>query len=307
MSNEIERMFASLSTDADNTPVMEAATLRTKTNRRAAAQSGIAGVALIAVVAGTAFGGQWLLAGQGRPLPPPGSSTSATATAPAVPSSAAASSAAPSSAVPSSAATKPSSAPPARTIPKSIPLRAFLSKADLNDDRGVHPPSSADRAPLPSFCEAEFASASTIGVRRTLRAFYRGLTSAVTNVPDGVVRQTVAVYKADGAKDFMADVRAAVGDCATETDDADDLTSTYKLISPVDVGDDSIRVEERYTAESSPDSQELASFTQQISIVRVGDAVTILWTSSYENDSAIDKTVVALTRAAHKNLADWRD
>ena len=303
MSNEIERMFASLSADADSTPVMEATTLRTRTNRRAAAQTGLAGVALIAVVAGTAFGGQWLLAGQNHPLVPPASSASVTpppATASPVPPSTS-----PSSAASNAPVTSTSSTLPASSIPKSIPLRAFLSKADLNDDAGVNSP-SGERTPLPSFCGAEFASDSTIGVRRTMRAFYRRLGAPAGNVPDGVVRQTVTVYKADGADDFMADLRAAVRDCATETDNTGDLKSKYQLIGPVDAGDDSVRVEEQYEAESSPDSGELATFTQQISVVRSGDAVTILWTSGYENDSAVDSTVVALTRAASKNLADWR-
>lgn len=312
MSNEIERMFASLSADADSTPLMPSTVVRTRTDRRAAAQAGLAGFALVAVVAGTAFGGQWLLAGQGEQLPPPGGTGSATPSAatapsvtPSVPQSSppTSSSAGTSPAVPATG-TSPTS--PARAIPRSIPARAFLSKKDLNDDTGVTTPSDGG-APLPSFCKATFASNDTVGVRRTLRALYRRPGTPVTNVPDGVLRQTITVHRADGAEEFMADLRAAVRGCRTETDDQGDRTARYRLINPVGVGDDSVRIEEKTTGAAAPDSDEQAVYTQQISVVRVGDAVTIIWTGGYENDSAIDSTVVALTRAAHRNVANWRN
>lgn len=172
------------------------------------------------------------------------------------------------------------------------PLQVFLSKGDLNDDVGPVAP-SAERAPLPSFCGAGFTD--TVGVRRVLRAQVRPAGTPRTDAPAGVVRQAVTVHRAGGAERFMADLRAAVGGCPAE----DSLQVAYRLIDPVGVGDDAIRIEERYTRGT-------AVFTQQISVVRVGDAVTVLWTSGYENESAVDATVVALTRAAHDNLANWR-
>ena len=311
MSNEIERMFASLSADADSTPVMEATTLRTKTNRRAAAQTGLAGFALVAVVAGTAFGGQWLLAGQGRPLAPPGSSASATPPAVTTPTAApsTAPSGAPSTPPSSTASDEPSpnasSASPAPTVPKSVPLRAFLSKAELNDSSGFNE-ESGDEEALPSFCRADFASDDSIGVGSTLRAFYRRQGEEVTNVPDGVLLQAVTVYKAQGAQAFMNELREAVDDCVKETA-TEGKDDEYRTLGPIDVGDDSFRIEVRYQAPARLDSEdEMATFTQQISVVRAGDTVTILRTQGYENFSAPDAAVVAMTRAAYQNVTDWR-
>jgi hypothetical protein len=189
----------------------------------------------------------------------------------------------------------PAAVSPAAVNPAAIPLGAFLSKADLNDATGLVPPTEA-RPPLPALCGTRFSSDDQITARRTLRAPYRGART-------GVVRQTITVYAPGGAQTFMAELRTAVAGCATEPERAGDYLVTHRAVSAVDAGDEAIRIEEQFQRAGAAAS---APTTQAISVVRVGDVVTVVWTGGYADDSVVTADVDAMTRAAQRHLREWR-
>ncbi len=303
MSNDVERMFASLAQDAGRAQVDPPATLRRRSDRRTAVRS-VASVAAVAVlVTGVAVGSRVVLAGNDRaPAPPAGTATPAPTPTVALPTSPVPTSA-PSSGVPTSAppATARSSEPP--SIPDSVPARAFLSAAEVNATET--PERRTDRDMLPELCGADFATGS-IGVRSNRYAAYHREGDPADYTPLATVDQTVTVYRAEGAQTFVDEVRSAVERCRTQTRGQD--VYQHRLLDAVRVGDESVLVE--VSAPQRGDDGELSKDGGRqrayCAVVRVRDTVTVLWVRGWESQSPERAGVDSFTRKAVQRLQAWR-
>ena len=80
----------------------------------------------------------------------------------------------------------------------------------------VLPPGLEDPFEPLEFCsKAKFPSEGQVGVRASVRMFYRGPQSEPTSVPDDTVYNTVTVYRGDGAEKYLDELRSAVEACPT--------------------------------------------------------------------------------------------
>ena len=135
---------------------------------------------------------------------------------------------------------------------------------------------------------------------------YRREDAEPSSIPDDTVYNTVTVYRADGAADFMTELRAAVRKCPTGK--LGDLEVRYRSLGPIGRGDASLLIERSHAArdgegELLPDGSRTNTY---IAAVRVGDAVTMLEFRGYENFSSERRWVDPLTATAAERLEGWR-
>ncbi|MBU2668523.1 hypothetical protein KOI35_33925 [Actinoplanes bogorensis] len=302
-NNEVDRAFAALSSDVERGLLLSGPELRRQAGKRH--NRGVALTAsTAAVLAVGAIGAGWALAGdrggdQTVSLPPPPSSSSAPA-----PSSVPPTTTAPPSSAP--ATTPPSSAPTtdAPSIPKSIPARALLTKAESRT--GELTPQDEPRG-VPEFCgKAKFPSASQKGVSASVMLIYRGASAPEGSIPDDVVYNTVTVFRDEGATDYLSELRRAVQLCPTGK--MGDLDAQFDSLGSLGLGDESVLIERSYAAtdgQGEPMNNGSRTATY-LAAVRVGDSVTLLDSRGYENLSSNRADVEKLAKVAAAHLADWR-
>ncbi|WP_250002644.1 hypothetical protein [Actinoplanes sp. M2I2] len=314
MPNDIERGFAALSTDTDRGLLLSGPELRRQAARRGSRRVALTASAAAVLVVG-AIGAGWALAGDdGRQtvLPTAAGSTgvgepsgAASLGDPApslpTPSSAPPSPSAPPTTTPSSAS--PTSRPPA--IPPSVPARALLSGADAGISDVAR---SEDRFEPLEFCsKAKFGSEDEVGVRATVRMFYRGPEAGAGSVPDDTVYNTVTVYRGDGAGNYLDELRRAVEVCPTGK--VGDSQAQFDSLGSLGVGDESILIDRSFESrdgQGEPVDNGSRNHTY-IAAIRVGDAVTLVDGRGYEGwgASRANFTKQLAGRAAAR-LEDWR-
>ncbi|GAA4455124.1 hypothetical protein [Phytohabitans houttuyneae] len=294
--SELDQAYRALAHEADTVRMAAPQALRTRGDRRARVR--VAAVAVAAAVAvGTALAGtQWVFRADGTsPAPiPPAATPSATPPPPT------ASPAATTSPTPSRSTSTAPSTPPPTAAPKSIPNSAFLQKVDANGPEQVADTPSEDV--LPSLCGASFATDRDIDLERSRRITYWNPPYREGFVPDGTFRQTIRVYEAGGATRFLAEVRAAVADCPTEDD------RRYRMLSAPKRGDESLMFELRYPF-VPPDGEPNGNYdVRMVSVVRIGDAVTILYETGWEAGWSVEQDVMnTFTSKAFNRLRSWLD
>ncbi|MGK5681942.1 hypothetical protein [Actinoplanes sp. URMC 104] len=311
MSNEVERGFAALSSDADRGLLLSGPELRRQAGRRSGRRAGLAAAATAVLVVG-AIGAGWALARD---------DTGKTALAPAAsvaPSEIAAPSTAPVSVPPTTVApstgsgptgepssgptTKPTTSGPA--VPKSVPARALLTAGDgISDFIRLDEPEK-----LREFCsKATFPSREQIGVEAGVRFFYRGPDSEPGSIPDDTIFNTVSVFRGDGARDYLGELRRAVEKCPSGKAD-NGLEYEFDVLGSLGVGDESVLIERSYQATDGAGEpmNNGAKTSVYVVAVRVNDAVTVVDSRGYENISSDRSSVEALARTAAKHLEQWR-
>lgn len=266
--------------------------------RGARSRAGLAGVVLAAMVSGTACGTEGDTAGAG------GNPTTAAAASGAPsgppPRPEASSAAAPDAGAPGTPrADESSRSRAAGSIPKSVPDRVFLQAADTRADAGEDGERD-DR--LPSLCDAKFPSDARAGVTRTVHLTFRKAGSPPDHIPDGSLDETVTVYSGDGAQAFMSELRAAVEGCPKQT--VQGRQREYRSIDSIDVGEDSLLIEERYQYADGV-NEKVSWLTDRISAFRTADTVTILNATGWEGNDVRGEVIADLTRAAHRRVQGW--
>jgi hypothetical protein len=303
--SDLERMYASLSREADTVTLDTPNTVRHRADRRTRIGVAAATVAVAALVGGVAVGRQWMLAAGGQPVHPgTATSSSPSASSPASgPSTTTSSPAAKPSSSATPATTAGSSAPPTvANVPKVIPASAFLQVADTNGEEPLVERPSDNM--LPPLCGVKYASDSLIQARKTMHITYWASPSPPGTVPDGTFDETITTYKRDGAERFMRQLRDAVTACPTQQRDG--ITYRNRILSVTARGDESVLIERRYPArdvEGNPTGREEVRL---VSVVRIGAVVMVLYEQGWEAGWSAEQPVVdAFTGKAFSRLRAW--
>nr|WP_221379948.1 hypothetical protein [Actinoplanes polyasparticus] len=310
-SPDVERAFAALSSDTERGLLLSGPELRRQAVRRRSRRLAVTATAAAVLVAG-GVGAGWAMSDDGGPdtgLPPAISGTGAASapatTTPSLLPSPAPSSAPSSSMPPPPTSTRPTTRPPA--LPKSIPGRALLSDSDagLSDVARVEDPFEQL-----DFCsKAKFPSEAQVGVRATVRMFYRGPKSGAGSVPDDTVYNTVTVYRGDGAVNYLSELRRAVEACPSgKVGDAEAQFDSLGSLG-VGVGEESVLIDRSYESrdgEGEPLDNGSRNHTY-IAAIRIGDAVTLVDGQGYEGwGAARPDFEKQLAGRAAARLEDWR-
>ncbi|NUT34863.1 MAG: hypothetical protein HOV79_17540 [Hamadaea sp.] len=193
---------------------------------------------------------------------------------------------------------------PATTAPKdgpaTIPLSAYLQKADT---KSPDDPNVVTEAALPPFCGASYPSSSQRRVAET--RYMRYYTKPPTGqTPDGTIRQTIATFTGDGGTRFVAEIKAAAKGCPEEK-----ISRTVyknKLLTPQPHGDETLLIERTYPVLDVDDKPTGGTEVRLIAVVRIGNVVTVLYETGWERGwSAEPATMQALTIAAEQRLRAW--
>ncbi|MFG1603665.1 hypothetical protein [Actinoplanes sp. NPDC049265] len=308
MSNELERAFAALSSDADQARLAPADAVRRHGNRQTAARAVAGAAAVVVLVTGVTFGARMVLAGPGPQLPaPPPPSPSPSVSPPAPPPAVQRSSAPP---PPAADPTTPATTPPSSTpsspaspkIPGAIPARAFVRASDA-PGQGAEPERlGAGDHDLPDFCGNDFARRDDLGIRATQLMLYKSAGAPPESTPKSAMYEDIMVFRGDGAAKFMADFRAAVSACPSDEPD------TNTSLGPVGAGDESLLVERSspaLTDEGLP-AGDGSLHKIYFAAVRVNDAVAFIADTGWESASADRTDTTHLAKRAATRLASWR-
>jgi hypothetical protein len=289
--NDLERAYAAIAQEADAVRLTTAEVVRARADRRAGVRVATACIVIAVVVGGVTVGSRWVFKASGSPTqvgtsPTPSvTSSSPTGTA---------------SASPSPAGTgSPTQTRPALT---SIPDRAFLQLADTNGDQAPYAVPADDI--LPSLCGAKYASDASIQARRTMHITY--WKTRRPTVADGTFDETITTYQSDGATRFLAQLRAAVTACPTQT--RNNTTYKHRLLSGSRYGDDSMLFEMRYPTRDVDGNPVGGDDVRLISVVRIGAVVMVLYERGWEAGWSADRVVVdTFTNTALSRLRGWLD
>jgi hypothetical protein len=283
---DLERMYASLSREADIVMLDPPNAVRRRADRRTRIGLAAAAVAVAALVGGVAVGGQWILTAHDKPVQPIGPNPS--------PSTSTSSSPAPTAGA--------SSPPTVVSVPKVIPASAFLQVADTNGAEPVVERSSDNM--LPQLCGASYPSDSLIQVRKTMHVTYWASPSPPGTVPDGTFDETITTYKQDGAEKFLRQFRDAVTACPTELRDG--ITYRSRILSGTARGDESVLVEQRYPTRHVDGNPTGGDDVRLVSVVRTGAVVMVLYEQGWEDGwSAQQPVVEGFTDKAFSRLQSW--
>jgi hypothetical protein len=288
--NDLERAYATLAQEADTVLLTSSEVLRGRADRRTRIRF-VAGCAVLAlVIGGTTVGARWALQASGPPQGP-AATPSGEGQSPAPTASASTS--------PATTATPTNTAAPKQG---PVPDRAFLQLADTNGDE--RPTEVSGENMLPSLCGAKFPSDSSILTRRTMHITYWKSRQPAGTLPDGTFDETITSYRSDGAVQFIAQLRAAVATCATETSNG--TTYKHRLISGSKHGDESILIERRYPARNDAGELVGGDEVRLVSVVRIGNVVMTLYEQGWEAGWTAEPAVVdTFTRTAVTRLRSW--
>jgi hypothetical protein len=313
MPNDLERAFAALSDDTTRQArLAPAAQVRKRADRQTLTRSVTGVAAAVVLVAGVLVGSRLALSDNALPPLPPAESIAPTPAPPSV--------------TPSPSLSSPSSPPASEdgaggpgtvqtgtpAIPGSVPTRAFLTRAETNAGswqrlRGATPLTLCSAA-------AGFASEKKVGVRGTVEIlvaagkipadlYEDGKDPDTDYYPLAVVSDTVTVYRADGARVYLDEMRRMVKDCPKGGNGA-----TYRSLGSLGLGDESVLIQGSTPARGD-DGEPMNDGTRHYTYyaeVRIADTVVTVHYAGYESQSVERADAESLTRKAFQRARDWR-
>lgn len=302
MSNELSRLYRALATAASDTPLAPPAAVRQRADRAAHTRMVVTAAAAAVLVAGTAVGVSAAVNGPDSGPPVVGG----TPTAPATDSPTATPVPTPSTATPSparSSASPTAPAVPAEPAPTSIPDRAFFEQP-ANTKKDV-PSFMGSENMLPELCGASYPADRSLLARRTHHLIFKLPSSPddPTYVPDGSFDHTITSYPNGAAATWMAQLRAAVADCPNQT--INGFGYRQRLLGGASYGDDSLLIEVSTPNRDVNGTPTGGNEIRLVSVVRVGNVVTVLHEQGWEGTSSDRALVDDYTRRAVTAIQAW--
>ncbi|WP_238011699.1 hypothetical protein KZZ52_46035 [Dactylosporangium sp. AC04546] len=282
--NDLQELYAALAREADGTRLDGPDLPRRRADRRRRARVVVTVAAVAALVAGITVGGRVVLGADGPPLPPSITSSPEPSRTPS-----------------GKVSSEPAPSEPA--VPaKAIPDSAFLQQPDTN--RADAPYEVPSNHMLPELCAAKYPSDALVQGRRTLHAIYSKDPSRQDMVPDGAFDETVTTYRADGATQFMQQLRAAVTACPSQTREG--IRYQHRMLTAGQHGDEAILFEVRYPTLNTDGKPTGGEDVRLVSVVRVGTVVLVLYEQGWERGSSADRADVdRFTTVALSRLRAW--
>ncbi|GIE10976.1 hypothetical protein Afe05nite_28160 [Paractinoplanes ferrugineus] len=187
----------------------------------------------------------------------------------------------------------------ARSIPKAIPASAFLQVSDA-PEKARQKPARADHD-LPAFCGKSYEQKDRIGVRATQLLLIQSKGESEGSTPKSAVYEDVLVYRGDGAKEFMTDLRAAVKNCASDEDDKNFLRGS------IEAGDDSELIEQSTPATDDAGEPVQGQPSRLFwAVVRHADTIAFVSNTGWESSGAEKADTVKLGTRAAARVKEWR-
>jgi hypothetical protein len=317
MSSELSRLYRALAAEVTDTALAAPDAVRRRADRNARMQMAVTTAAAAVLVAGTAVGVPAVLTGDGSPPPPEVGTTTTPATGRPSPTGSpsptgGATSPPTATGTPSTTTPRPgrsSSAPTAPAVPApppaptSIPDRAFFEQpANTKKDE---PRFLGSENMLPELCAATYPADRSLLTRRTRHLIYKLPSSPAdpSYVPDGSFDHTITSYPNGVAATWMAELRTAVENCRTQT--ISGFTYRQRLVAGTRYGDESMLIEVSTPNRDVNGNPTGGDEIRLVSVVRVGNVVTVLYEQGWEGTSSDRALVDDFTRRAVSAVRAW--
>ncbi|WP_446211258.1 hypothetical protein [Micromonospora sp. IBSANI012] len=305
MSRELTGFYRSLAEDTDPRGLAAPDLVRRYADRRARTRAALGVLTAAALVGGTAVGAQFVLvAGPDTRVGPPADTPAPPSPVPADPTpTPSATSPGPSGSASgqptSTSPTRVGVPPPVRT-PTSIPDSAFFALAAANDTGAGS--RFGEGQVLPALCGAEPGASGTVRQRvRTVPFKLAGTPEG--NIPDGVYRHSITIYRDGKAAAALDELRDAVRNCPEQP--VGNVTSRQKLLPSGGYGDESVLFEMRKPFLDVNDQPTGDEEVRLIRAIRIGSVVTVLWEQGWEGSSSPKPQVDADSRRAVLAIRNW--
>ncbi|MEU4713519.1 hypothetical protein AB0F73_07695 [Micromonospora purpureochromogenes] len=305
MSRELTGFYRSLAEDTDPRGLAAPDLVRRYADRRARTRAALGVLTAAALVGGTAVGAQFVLtAGPTTRVGPPADTPAPPSPVPSNPTpTPSAISPGPSGSAsgqpPSTSPTGVGVPPPVRT-PTSIPDSAFFALAAANDTgAGAR---FGEGQVLPPLCGAEPGASGT--VRQRVRSVpFKLAGTPEGNIPDGLYRHSITIYRDGKAAAALDELRDAVRDCPEQP--VGKVTSRQKRLPSSGYGDESVLFEMRKPFLDVNDQPTGDEEVRLIRAIRIGNVVTVLWEQGWEGSSSPKSQVDADSRRAVLAIRNW--
>ncbi|SCF08798.1 hypothetical protein [Micromonospora saelicesensis] len=197
---------------------------------------------------------------------------------------------APATASASAPPTEPPS--PSASTPVTIPTSAFVElPAELRKSpRRTTPVEEA----LPKLCGNEFGTGGRqVTASAAMTVTYQKAGEPSSNVPQGMIHQTIFTFDGDGASGYLGRLRTAVQACPSY--DQSGIRVTVKSQALPGVGDESLLMTRTWPETSLNGERTGDTASSQIAVARVDNAVTVFddqgWEGTSGNPAILDRVV----------------
>ncbi|MGV9213734.1 hypothetical protein ACTFTM_17910 [Micromonospora sp. RB23] len=197
------------------------------------------------------------------------------------------------------AAPSPSDQPSvSASAPTTIPTSAFVELPSELRKSPRRPTPVAEA--LPKLCGNEFGTGGRqVTASAAMTVTYKKAGEPDTNVPQGMIHQTIFTFAGDGASDYLRRLRAAVQACPSYDQGGNKVTVESKAVPGV--GDEALLVTRTWPAASLNGERTRGETTSQIAVARVDGVVTVLddegWEGASGNPATLDRTMREGVRA----------
>ncbi|MGQ5261098.1 hypothetical protein ACTWLT_10110 [Micromonospora sp. ZYX-F-536] len=175
----------------------------------------------------------------------------------------------------------------------TIPTSAFV---DLPPELRKSPRRATPVADaLPTLCDNEFGTGGRqVTASAAMTLTYKKPEDPDSNVPQGMIHQTIFTFDGDGAAAYLRRLQGAVQGCPSYKDQGGDPVKVESRALP-GVGDEALLLTRTWAEESLNGERTGRDASSQIAVARVDDAVTVFhdqgWEGSSGNPTILDRVV----------------
>ncbi|MFF4874891.1 hypothetical protein [Micromonospora sp. NPDC000668] len=213
---------------------------------------------------------------------------------------------APSTAPPStaSAATGQVGQPsPSASTPVTIPTSAFgeLPPELRKSPRRATPVADA----LPTLCGNEFGTGGRqVTASASMTLTYKTAGEPASNVPQGMIHQTIFTFDGDGASAYMRRLLGAVRACPSYDQGGNPVKVESRALPGV--GDEALLLTRRWAEESLNGERTGRDASSQIAVARVDGAVTVFHDQGWEGTSGNAAILDRVVRDGVQTIDTWQ-
>ncbi|MGI5522382.1 hypothetical protein ACQEUX_15700 [Micromonospora sp. CA-259024] len=192
-----------------------------------------------------------------------------------------------------SASADPTGQPsPSASVQATIPTSAFVELPPelRKSPRRVTPVADA----LPKLCGNEFGTGGRqVTASAAMTVTYRKADEPPTNVPQGMIHQTIFTFDGDGASGYMGRLRSAVQACPSYDQSGNPVTVKGQALP--DVGDEALLLTRTWAETSLNGERTGGTASSQIAVARVDTTVTVFddqgWEGTSGNPAIMDRAI----------------
>ncbi|SIM80607.1 hypothetical protein [Micromonospora cremea] len=201
---------------------------------------------------------------------------------------------------PTSQADQPS---PSASIRATVPTSAFVElPPELRKSaRRATPVADA----LPTMCGNEFGTGGRqVTASASMTVTYKTPGEPDSNVPQGMIHQTIFTFDGDGASDYMRRLRGAVQACPSYKEAGNPVDVEGRAVPGV--GDEALLVTRTWAETSLIGERTGGTASSQTAVARVDGAVTVLNDQGWEGTSGNPAILDRVVRDSVRTLDVWQ-